>query len=504
MPSPIYMTELTQTSINVERPHPHKALILAGATLTAALVMVLVGSPFGWATIALISILMLVVTVKVWRLTLRDSLWLAFVLMFLQLSDDFFFLNTQIRPIINYGLALLFCLPAVPALWKVWKVRRSGFRLYLLFCLWCLISISYSISPEFSIARLARGTVFFAAITLCSLAARRAGDVKPLIRAMMLAAIVVTMLNAGAVILPRSITFAAHDEGVTDVQNTAGDSANYDDGVQRFQGLYKGPNEIGALALATIGLILVYLEFADRRERIILTSIAILAFGLDVMADSRSDLVGLAIGSTLYLCWRYRLKGIGAIAVLAGAAVLLVKVMGNDITPYIWRGDVSTLTGRTDIWRFALRQIAAKPLTGYGWGVGGAILSSKYFPLWYGPWDMGPQSSLHSGYVSCAVEVGIPAAAFWLFIILQPWVSLFRQSEDPWCLKRAFFFLVLPMLIVNLDESMFSDSAGSAGFLFMMLWALAEQYRLMSVWRASTVARRASVDLSPAVVALRS
>jgi hypothetical protein len=63
--------------------------------------------------------------------------------------------------------------------------------------------------------------------------------------------------------------------------------------------------------------------------------------------------------------------------------------------------------------------------------------------------------------------------------------------------------LVLPLLIINFDESIVSDCAG-AGSLFMMLWALAEQYRLMMI-RARRVGHAQAVrELSPAVAALLS
>jgi O-antigen ligase len=497
------MLELTDVSVPTEIPL-RKTWILIAALPIAAILVLLTQNPFGWVTIVLGGIIALVAVWKAALLARRDPTWLAFFLMLLQLLDGLFVLSDRMRPLLTYGLALVFCLPAIPALSSAWKARKSGFRLYLLFCIWCLISVSYSISPEFSMARLLRSLVLFASITLCSLAARRTGESKPLLRALTLAAVAVTLMTTAAVLLPHSMTWSVRDVNVpTAVQGSGAEMPDVDDGIERFHGLFGGPNEVGELGGLTVGLILTYFSFANRRERFILGMIAFLAVALAALADSRSDMVGQAIGSILYLCWRYRLKGIATIAALVLIGAVLSKAMGNDLTPYIWRGDVSTLTGRTDIWRFAVKQLAAKPLLGYGWAVAGTIFSSKYFPVWWGPFDQGPRSSVHSGYLAFMLGVGIPATIFWLFIILRPWVSLFRQSEDPWCLKRAFFFLVIPMLVINLDESMVTDCAGAAGFLFMMVWALAEQYRLASIRRASVAAQRALDDLPPAVAALQ-
>jgi O-antigen ligase len=486
---------------SVERPRLRKELILGGAAVAAALVVMVVYDPYGPVTVGIIGIALLIAVWKIWFLTRRDPIWLAFVLMLVQLLDGLFFLTDQLRPIFTYGLTLLFCLPVIPVLSRAWRVRTSGFRLYLMFFLWCLITISYSISPEFSLVRLVRALLLFGGITFCSVAARRTGEIKPIIRAMMLASIVATLIAAAGLLLPHRLAWTMPGEDArVGAQEVAAETADFGDGVERFRSFYGGPNQVGELSLLTAGLILVYLQFADRKRRTLLGSVAILAIGLAAMADSRSDIVALAIGSTLYVCWRYKLKGVAAIALLAVVAGLGLKLMGKDVAPYIWRGDVTTLTGRTDVWQFAVKELAARPLTGYGWGTGGAILSSKYFPLWWGPWDQGPRSSLHSGYLTCMIELGIPAAVFWLFIILRPWVNVLRQNEDPWHLKRVFFFLVIPMLIVNLDETMINECAGSAGFSFMMVWALAEHYRL-TVARDRLVAQREAQRNLPAAVA---
>ncbi len=101
------------------------------------------------------------------------------------------------------------------------------------------------------------------------------------------------------------------------------------------------------------------------------------------------------------------------------------------------------------------------------------------------------------------VGVGIPATIFWIFIMFRPWLTVFRQSEDPWRLKRMLFFLVIPLLFVNMDESMINDCAGPAGLLFAAVWAVAEQYRLVVSRRAATVDRQALQDLPAAATALR-
>jgi hypothetical protein len=474
-------------------------MIVVAGLIGAITLLTIVQNPFGPLSFILVGIITIAVLCKAWLVTRRDPIWLAFVLMLFELLSPCFFLTDRIRPIASYGLTLLFCFPAIPIIWQVWKGRSSGFKLYLIYFGWCLITITYSLAPLFSIARMVRSLLFFSAITMCSLQAKEAGAIQRLLRSLMLACIVVTLATAAtAVVLPHSVTWGA-------VVQQNGSSMNSEDqdeeAVDRFQGPFDGPSRLGELALVTVGLILTYFEYATRKERIVLGSIAILAVGLEGLADSRSSFVALAIGCGLYACWRYRLKGLLAVTAVSGLAVLGLMFVGNN--PYIWRGDVWTVTGRVDMWPFVLQQIAHKPITGYGYAVGGAIFDSRYFPVWWGPYNEGPRSSIHNGYLQHMVEVGIPATMFWLFIVLRPWFALFRQTDDRSRIKRILFFVVIPLLLVNLDEEMLGDGAGPSGFLFAMVWAVAEQHRLAAIYHAAMARRQALRDLPGAAAALR-
>ncbi|MGH9645628.1 MAG: O-antigen ligase family protein, partial [Bryobacteraceae bacterium] len=211
----------------------------------------------------------------------------------------------------------------------------------------------------------------------------------------------------------------------------------------------------------------------------------------------------LAVGVTLYSVWRWRVRGVLLLA--AGAAALGVAFIiyaHGDLAAYTRRGDVATLTGRTDIWGFVVQQIKSRPMSGYGYAVSGAIFQSPYFPIWWGPWDLGPHSSLHNGYLDHAVGVGIPATLLWLFIILRPWVFVFRQPANTWNLKAIFLLIVIPILINNLTEEILGDFTDSVGVLFGLAWALGERYRLLAMQRVETERVEALARLPRAVAAL--
>jgi len=150
-----------------------------------------------------------------------------------------------------------------------------------------------------------------------------------------------------------------------------------------------------------------------------------------------------------------------------------------------------------------LGQIIEQPVLGQGYGASGAILLSRHFPIWWGPWDEGPHSSLHNGYIDRAVGVGVPALLFWLFIVLRPWVAILRRRDDPWRLKPVAFLMVIPLLIHNMGEVSISDWTGLVGLSFFLIWAIAERARLLSRERdeAERCRQSASMPLAAAVLA---
>ncbi len=197
--------------------------------------------------------------------------------------------------------------------------------------------------------------------------------------------------------------------------------------------------------LITVGPTVAFWNRFNPRRRKWLGLIALVSVGEAVLADSRTPFIALTVRNRwIYVLWRYRIRGI---LMLAGAGVLAIAalpLLGHSIGEYTGRGDVTTLTGRTEMWAYVVEEIKHRPLVGYGYEVAGMIFQSKYFPIWFGPWDEGAQSSLHNGYLNHAIGVGIPATLFWLFIMLRPWWFAMRSSEDPWNLKPLALLVVLP------------------------------------------------------------
>jgi O-antigen ligase len=368
------------------------------------------------------------------------------------------------------------------------------------------VTVIYSLSPLYSGARLIESVLAMVTLAACALEVRQSEDVSRLLLHFLLACgVILILLAMSAVLMPHSVAWASPEESYT-----ARELANYAksgltvEGLNRFRGMLNNPNDVGALMLIVVGSAFVRWPSAQGRERLILATMIIASLLFDFLADSRSPLVAIGLGCALYAIWKWGLRGI---LLCVGVLVIAVAVVSfhSGLSVYIERGDVSTLTGRTDIWEYVLQQIKARPFLGYGYETGGTVFQSRDFPLWWGPWDLGPHSSLHNGYLGHALGLGIPATILWLYIVLRPWVFALRQPNDPWNLKPMIFFIVVPVLVNNFSEQALGDFGGGViALLFGLTWVVAERSRVLALEKVRVERERAQVELPRAVAALSS
>ncbi len=407
--------------------------------------------------------------------TSRHREWLIVALLLSEQIMNIDLLPEQAQRVGHYLLAILICLPALPYVKRYAILSKGGFRLTAIYFCWAAFSLFYTPDIALTSGRLLLGLLAFAAISVVAFEAKGKEEVLEIFERLVLGCAVVTaVIAASAVVLPHEVTWGLVDN-VERGLGTAGVAES-----TRFRGIFGSPNQIGALTLVTVGSALVCWRASRGWKRLALAALMASSLAFAVMASSITPLVALAIGGASYLIWKYRgrgiLIGVALVLILSSSATRLMVPEGGGES----ERDVATLSGRTAAWQFAFEQVEEHPLTGFGYGIESQIFRSRYFPLWWGPWEE-ERMSVHNGYLGRAIGLGVPALLFWMFISLRPWVSLFLRREDPWNLKPIALFVVVPMLVHNLTESSISDFAGLIGLVFGLAWAIAERQRLLAV-----------------------
>lgn len=234
----------------------------------------------------------------------------------------------------------------------------------------------------------------------------------------------------------------------------------------RFQGILDQPNSMGADSRNLIFIILWKIQNTKiRYKKFFLFLLAFILFVFILLSGSRTSLITLLLGLGLWFI--INKKGLLTIIFTFSLIILLLlfpiikpsNMLRNDVE------DMTDLTGRDEFWSGALLLISERPILGYGFEVGGKIWED---PRFYNPkltlWSGSSKQSLHNGYLSIAVGIGIPAFILWLLIIFFPLTKIVRKKLIPEI--QPFIILILIFIITNFVES----TIGANSFLFWLSW----------------------------------
>jgi O-antigen ligase len=223
-----------------------------------------------------------------------------------------------------------------------------------------------------------------------------------------------------------------------------------------WRGLWMEKNSLGGLMALGCCLLCAAALLDPGRAKIWLL-FAGLAVGLVLMSQSKTSLASLMLGlmalGFVWICQRG--PAFSAAATWAGVTGFLLLVMflllASDVFFSILGKD-ATLTGRTQIWTAAMRQIEERPWLGYGYA---AVWSDKsgWGPLAWIVHDakFTPQHA-HNSWIEQWIGIGLVGLCAWGLFYMQTMalalVAVFRSRGA----LLAFPFLVVYTL-VSLTES---------------------------------------------------
>jgi exopolysaccharide production protein ExoQ len=322
----------------------------------------------------------------------------------------------------------------------------------LLFGLWALATTLYSISPLYTFAAaLAFLGLWVTAVTLAT-------SVDPARSVVWLASTLFGMAATSLLLyaVAPSIAMVAYENSTT----------------LRLGGIFGNANALGGVsALAILLVVTAWYSPMSRIMRWLSVIVVPVCLATLALSQSRTAMLGLAAGVTAVYVRRHPLALLPILAFGASGIVLLLGFPGfvDTLIALVARSgrieQVTTFTGRTEIWAFVISAIEKSPMLGYGFASTKELIPAGYA----GPYGW-TTSSAHNLWLQTWVTTG---AIGLLLVLTSQLGSLWAWVRRPMPLRDG---LCVYVLFVGLFEP--GPMGPSVNLLtFLWIWATATSLR---------------------------
>ncbi len=340
--------------------------------------------------------------------------------------------------------------------WR-WSVLRLAARdvptlALLLFGLWALASTVYSISPLYTFAAaLSFLGLWVTAVTLAS-------SIDPA-RALFWLTCTLFAMSAASLalyVLARDVAMVAYENSTT----------------LRLGGIFGNANAVGGVSALAL-LLAVTAWYGPVSRRMLWLSLLVLPVCLASLAlsQSRTAMLGLIAAVTVVFARRHPLLILPGLLVGGGGVALLLGYPGliDRLIELVARAgrveQVTTFTGRTEIWAFVVSAIEQAPVLGYGFASAKTLIPAGYA----GPYGW-TTSSAHNLWLQVWVTTG---GVGLLLMLVSQFASLRALVMRPQPLRDGVLVYVL---FVGLFEP--GPLGPSVNLLtFVWIWATASALR---------------------------
>lgn len=345
----------------------------------------------------------------------------------------------------------------VVALFHLARVRSllvgTPWMWMLILALWCTATAVYSPIPAYSLG----AGISFISMVLFGVVVREAVDDRALLKAALAA--------LGALVWISLLMYVAVPDRAMALMEGGG--------ILRLAGPFGSPNNLGrvaAIALLICTWAIAAGVYTLRSPLLLATALA--AVACLVLSQSRTATLALVASVALVFVLR-RLPWLliaMVVVVMALLGMSLLELRLTDIAALVSRtghaSEITTMTGRTDIWSFILGEIRKEPLFGTGFA------STKYtMPLGYRTFWGWTTTSAHNVWLQTWVTTGLIGVVL-MACVLTSQLRHALRVKDYACSSILAFILILGMA----EPGPF----GPAPNLLTLVWA---------VWVASPRAR---------------
>ena len=344
-------------------------------------------------------------------------------------------------------LALLFIMPRPQYL----RQAFSGSNKWLsLFAVVCLISAPFSPTPMFSLAWVLKLFLVVLLLLLCSATIRDLNDIESFYWANLWGFFVLSVTPV--------------------VRAFVNPSGAFENGR-----LWGSPN---GLSISAGALVLLALLLNSMHKRTWLTGFAIVGATVMIMSGGKAGIIaGIASVTLFYVLQKRVAAGFGWLSgVLAlGGIILLATPLATHFTTYQEQGQLSTITGRTDLWKAVWPEIMQHSIVGHGY------LASRFVAQEVEmPWT--EAGHMHNGFLEALYNNGLVGFIILLgihFVIVK---NLWRALKGPpnrnaHLLAVGSLAIYVNLLVNGLFNATFGGRASTPYMLLLGLVVVSEVLR---------------------------
>jgi O-antigen ligase len=236
----------------------------------------------------------------------------------------------------------------------------------------------------------------------------------------------------------------------------------------RFQGLATHPNSMGSFCMLAYPLLFWVYPRSTPAKKVMVAIISLTLLFLHLLSGSRGSLMAAIGGIAVWAIVQRKPLHL----VLLSSVITIGALIVTQVTPKGYERDegysATDLTDRPEFWAASLTLIRERPILGYGYSVEGGVWSDPRFNQpELGLWSGTPRTSLHNGYISVAIGLGVGALLVWCVLLLMP---LWRFRILPYSdYKGLALAVIVSSLLLNVVET----EIGGTAAVFWIVWVVA-------------------------------
>jgi O-antigen ligase len=326
------------------------------------------------------------------------------------------------------------------------------FVLFGIFLLFGLLSTGYSIDPKFTLIRSCSSIALFGFLIGLHYWLRDCQKIDQVLNTIFLLVCFFIIIDAiSIVIFPERAWWELNN---------------------RFQGLWTHPNTMGSICMISYPILLwKYSRCSPIKKSMIILLIIIVA-SMHLLTGSRGSLLATFFGTFVWFFVQKRKVKMMLLVGMIGILILSIIHFRPSSFGREEGAKFTDLTGREQFWSGSYTLLMERPILGFGYGIEGKIWEDpRFFESKETLWSGSAKTSLHNGYISIAIGLGVIGFFIWCIILLSPlWQSMSLPAND----YKAFAYAVMVMcMVLNLNESVLTDTSSLAAILFWIAWVLA-------------------------------